>query len=93
MAGTLTTGSLLSGRYRIVQLMGEGGFGAVYRANDERFQGARDVAIKTTFERTILPLAIDIGTTIYQAVKERKAGGTTGNGSGMEQAPPYAGDE
>ena len=46
MAGTLTTGSLLSGRYRTVQLMGEGGFGAVYRANDERFQGARDVAIK-----------------------------------------------
>ena len=50
-------------------------------------------SIKTTFERTILPLAIDIGTTIYQAVKERNAGGTTGNGSGMEQAPtpPYAG--
>jgi serine/threonine protein kinase len=46
MAGTLTAGSLLSGRYRIVQLMGEGGFGAVYRATDERFQGARDVAIK-----------------------------------------------
>lgn len=55
MVGTLTTGSLLSGRYRIVQLMGEGGFGAVYRANDERFQGARDVAIKEMSDANLSP--------------------------------------
>ncbi len=55
MAETLTTGSLLSGRYRIVQLMGEGGFGAVYRANDERFQGSRDVAIKEMSDANLSP--------------------------------------
>jgi serine/threonine protein kinase/uncharacterized protein YggT (Ycf19 family) len=46
MAGTVTVGKLLGGRYRIVQLIGEGGFGAVYKANDERFQATRVVAIK-----------------------------------------------
>jgi len=39
-------GRLLGGRYRIVQLIGEGGFGAVYKANDERFQATRVVALK-----------------------------------------------
>jgi serine/threonine protein kinase/uncharacterized protein YggT (Ycf19 family) len=46
MTGTVTVGKLLGGRYRIVKLIGEGGFGAVYRANDERFQATRVVAIK-----------------------------------------------
>lgn len=46
MTGTVTVGKLLGGRYRIVKLIGEGGFGAVYQANDERFQAARVVAIK-----------------------------------------------
>jgi serine/threonine protein kinase len=46
MAGTVTLGKLLGGRYRIVQLIGEGGFGAVYKARDERFQATRVVAIK-----------------------------------------------
>lgn len=46
MAGTVMVGKLLGGRYRIVKLIGEGGFGAVYKANDERFQATRVVAIK-----------------------------------------------
>ncbi len=46
MTGTVTVGKLLGGRYRIVKLIGEGGFGAVYKANDERFQATRVVAIK-----------------------------------------------
>jgi serine/threonine protein kinase len=46
MTGTVTVGKLLGGRYSIVKLIGEGGFGAVYQANDERFQATRVVAIK-----------------------------------------------
>ena len=45
ITGALTAGSLLGGRYRVNQLIGKGGFGAVYKANDERFQ-KRIVAIK-----------------------------------------------
>jgi serine/threonine protein kinase len=46
MSGSLAAGSVLQRRYRIVQLLGAGGFGAIYKACDERFQGARVVAIK-----------------------------------------------
>ncbi len=53
--GVLATGSLLSGRYQIVQLLGKGGFGAVYKALDERFQGQRVVAIKEMSDAQVNP--------------------------------------
>ena len=42
---------------------------------------------KSTFERTILPLAIDIGSTIYQAIKENSSRRADGNASSTEYAP------
>jgi serine/threonine protein kinase/ABC-type Fe3+ transport system substrate-binding protein len=53
--GALAIGSLLSGRYQIVQLLGKGGFGAVYKALDERFQGQRVVAIKEMSDAQLNP--------------------------------------
>jgi serine/threonine protein kinase len=53
--GALAIGSLLSGRYRIIQLVGKGGFGAVYKALDERFQGQRVVAIKELSDSQVSP--------------------------------------
>ncbi len=47
----LTPGSLLQNRYEIVQLLGQGGFGAVYRANDRRL--TRSVAIKAIYDRSL----------------------------------------
>lgn len=54
--GALTSDSLLGGRYRIIQLMGKGGFGAVYKANDERFQALRVVAIKEMSDASLNPV-------------------------------------
>ncbi|MBN2551097.1 MAG: SUMF1/EgtB/PvdO family nonheme iron enzyme [Anaerolineales bacterium] len=45
---TLTTGQTLNNRYRIVKLLGQGGFGAVYRAWDTNLDGP--VALKENFE-------------------------------------------
>src|SRR5215472_4166087 len=55
MTGALTTGNLLSGRYRVVRLVGKGGFGAVYEARDERFQAKRIVAIKEMSDGHLTP--------------------------------------
>ncbi len=46
ITGALLTGNLLGSRYRIVEMIGRGSFGAVYKATDERFQSKRIVAIK-----------------------------------------------
>ena len=53
--GDLATGTLLNNRYRIVQLVGKGGFGAVYKAADERFQSRRVVAIKEMSDAQLTP--------------------------------------
>ena len=42
---------------------------------------------RNTFERTILPLAIDIGSSIYQAIKESSSRQAAGNAGTTELAP------
>ena len=46
VTGGLLSGNLLESRYRIMEMIGQGGYGAVYKALDERFQAQRIVAIK-----------------------------------------------
>jgi serine/threonine protein kinase len=55
ITGALLSGNLLGGRYRIVEMIGKGGFGAVYKATDERFQAKRVVAVKEMSDAQLSP--------------------------------------
>jgi serine/threonine protein kinase len=55
VTGALVAGVLLGNRYRIVHLIGKGGFGAVYKATDERFQSRRTIAIKEMSDGQLNP--------------------------------------
>ena len=39
MSQTLPIGAVLRERYEIIDLVGQGGMGAVYKANDQRLRG------------------------------------------------------
>ena len=54
ITGALMAGNTLGGRYRMVEMIGRGGFGAVYKATDERFQ-ARIVAVKEMSDAQLSP--------------------------------------
>ena len=54
ITGSLATGMMLGGRYSIVQVVGKGGFGAVYKVADERFKSRRTVAIKEMSDAHLL---------------------------------------
>jgi ABC-type Fe3+ transport system substrate-binding protein/predicted Ser/Thr protein kinase len=55
ITGALAAGTLLGGRYQVVALVGKGGFGAVYKALDQRFSGRRAVAIKEMGDAMLSP--------------------------------------
>lgn len=44
--GTIIAGIMLGQRYRVLQVVGTGGFGTIYEAQDTRFQSGRVVAVK-----------------------------------------------
>ncbi len=54
ITGALTPGLLIGTRYNVVQLLGRGGFGAVYLATDNRFP-ARRVAVKEMGDAQLSP--------------------------------------
>jgi serine/threonine-protein kinase len=64
----LESGTILRDRYEIVQLVGQGGMGAVYRANDKRLEG-RICAIKEILPELLNGLSED-GTDLEQTVEQ-----------------------
>lgn len=52
MSAKLTCGQMIQGRYCVVKLLGEGGFGAVYLVEDTRL-GGRRLALKESFDNSV----------------------------------------
>jgi eukaryotic-like serine/threonine-protein kinase len=64
----LESGTILRDRYEIVQLVGQGGMGAVYRANDKRLEG-RVCAVKEILPELLNGLSSD-GSDLDQTVEQ-----------------------
>jgi serine/threonine-protein kinase len=58
MSQTLTVGIVLRERYEIIDLVGQGGMGAVYKANDLRLRG-RVCAVKEVLPELISPVGME----------------------------------
>ncbi len=65
LAGRLAPGSLLKARYRLVSLIGQGGFGAVYQAQDTQLAN-RQAAIKEMNQHGLSPQEVHEATEAFQ---------------------------